>query len=286
MHKRSQTRLIRLVVPLAALALLAACSSSNNNKNKANNGAANAPVATTVAAAASPAAPASPAPVRASSATAAAVTPKPASPVSGAATSGRSPTAGAAAAQPGSCSGPAAGSAAAAVTSTPAPGASADEKLLRAAALTLADLPSGYDVQSAEAAPPSDPNQTANYSVTFTCIGQGGSGLNIQAIVDGLFSFTDAATTANGFKQLPAQITQQAGEDFKLTPVTPAPKVGDETLAYKVSGSTQGITLGGYALIWRHGRFGVALIQVGAPAVGAIDDVAALAQKQDSKLPK
>jgi len=281
MHKRSGTRLIRLAAPLAALALLAACSSSNNNKNNANaNNAANAPIATTVAAAASPTAAArttaiaSPAPVRSSTG----------SPTSSAPASGRSPTPGAAAAQSGSCSGPAAGSAAAAATSTPAPGASADEKLLRAAALTLADLPAGYEVQSAEASPPATSGETANYDVTFTCIGQGGSGLNIQAIVDGLFSFDSASTASDGFKQLPNQITQQAGEDFQLTPVTNAPKIGDDTLAYKVSGSSQGITLGGYALIWRRGRFGAAVIQVGAPAVGAIDDVAALAQKQDAKL--
>ncbi len=283
MHKPSGIRVVKLAAPLAALALLAACSSSNNNKNNANtntNSGANAPIATTVDAAASPTAAArttaiaSPAPVRASTG----------SPTSSAPISGRSPTPGAAAAQSGSCSGPAAGSAAAAATSTPAPGASADERLLRSAALTLADLPAGYEVQSAEATPPSTSGETANYDVTYTCIGQGGSGLNIQAIVDGLFSFDSASTASDGFKQLPNQITQQAGQDFQLTPVTNAPKIGDDTLAYKVSGSSQGITLGGYALIWRRGRFGAAVIQVGAPAVGAIDDVAALAQKQDAKL--
>lgn len=280
MRDRFGTKVVKLAAPLAALVLLGACSSSNNNKNNANTNTANAPVATTVAAAtsragaASPTAIASPAPARASTA----------SPVAAAPTSGRSPTPGAAAAQAGSCSGPAAGSAAAAATSTPAPGASADEKLLRSAALTLADLPAGYSVESAEATPPETSGETANYDVTYTCIGQGGSGLNIQAVVDGLFSFKDDSTASDGFKQLPGQITQQAGEDFQLTPVTNAPKIGDDTLAYKVSGSTQGITLGGYALIWRHGRFGAAVIQVGAPAVGAIDDVAALAQKQDAKL--
>ncbi|GEM_PF-1618455 len=273
-------KLVKLAAPLAALALLAACSSSNNNKNKnnANNNSSNAPVATTATPLASPTAAASPAPVRASTASPSAGT----APVRGS-----SPTPGAAAGQAaGSCSGPAAGTAAAAATSTPAAGASADEKMLRAAALTLADLPKGYSLDSSEATPPSGAGETANYSLTFTCIGQGGTGLNIQALVDGLASFSDAAAATTGFKTLPDQITQQAGQDFQLTPVTNAPKIGDDTLAYKVSGSTQGITLGGYAVIWRRGRFGVALIQVGAPAVETIDDVAALAQKQDAKLQK
>jgi hypothetical protein len=277
--------LVRLALPLAALTVLAACSSSNNNKNKANS-AGNAPVATTVAAPlASPTAAVSPAPVRAATSSPTAGTARAGTPSSSTPTSGRSPTPGASAGQAAAnCSGSAAGSAAAAATSTPAAGASADEKLLRSAALTLADLPKGFSLETAEATPPSGAGETANFDLTFTCIGQGGSGLNIQAIVIGLASFSDAAAATSGFKQLPNQITEQAGQDFQLTPVTTAPKVGDDTLAYKVSGTTEGITLGGYAVIWRRGRFGTAVIQVGAPAVQSIDDVAALAQKQDAKL--
>ncbi|HLZ70899.1 MAG TPA: hypothetical protein VKV26_13435 [Dehalococcoidia bacterium] len=280
------SRTQKLAVPLAALALLAACSSSNN-KNKANNAAANAPVATTVAAAASATTAATTAAASATAARTATAAPTVAAagsstPAGSSVTNGRSPTP-AAEALAGSCSGPAAGGAAAAA-GTPAAGASADEKLLRDAALTLAELPKGYAVDTAESSPPSDPDMTANFETTFTCIGQGGTGLNIQAVVDGLFAFKDAATTAAGFKELPAQITQSAGEDFQLKPVPNAPKIGDEAIAYQVSGSTQGITLGGYAVIWRHGRFGASVIQVGAPASGTIDDVAALAQKQDAKL--
>ena len=264
------TRDWRILAPAVAALLLVACSSSNNNK-KANSNSNTVAPATTVAAAgtATPAAtaarPASPSP-----ATPAARTATPAVAVT---TAARTATPGARTATPLARPG-----------SPTAGGGTADEKLLASIALTEADLPTGFSKQNDESTPPSVAGQTADYSATFTKLGQSASGLDVQAIVVGLAAFKDGPTATAGFKDLQKQVIEQSGGDFSLEPIANAPKIGDETLAFKVSGSAQGLTLGGYAIVWRRGRFGAAIIQVAVPTPATIDTAQGLAQKQDDKL--
>jgi len=194
------TRDWRILAPAVAALLLVACSSSNNNK-KANSNSNTVAPATTVAAAgtATPAAtaarPASPSP-----ATPAARTATPAVAVT---TAARTATPGARTATPLARPG-----------SPTAGGGTADEKLLASIALTEADLPNGFSKQNDESTPPSVAGQTADYSATFTKLGQSASGLDVQAIVVGLAAFKDGPTATAGFKDLQKQVIEQSGGDF------------------------------------------------------------------------
>lgn len=251
-----------LLPAIVALPLLIACSSGNNNKN--NNAATNSN-----SAAATQAAPATPVATPAVTATTVLRAPTPA--------------AGIAASTPSR-----AGAATPAANGTPSTGSATDPQLeaaLQKAILQQSDLPTGFTLSDTSDAVDSSAGEVASYEATFAKQGQGAGGaLDIEAIVIGLVGFKDNAAAVSGFKDLQQQITSIPGSSLTLTPVTNAPKVGDETQAFKVEGSDSGITIGGYAIIWRHGRLGGAVIHVGVPAPANIDVLSGLAQAQDTKL--
>lgn len=244
-----------LVLATAGLALLAGCTSGNNNNNN-NVQATKPPIATTISTArtATPLA-------RVATPNIAVRTPTPAAAV-------RTAT-------------PATAAVRTATPSASAPSDQALQKTLADAALTQSDLPAGFTAAGPAVTDTVLPGQTAGYSVTFTDLTHVPQ---VQAVLIGLGGFRDAAAAGDQFKNIQQQITNAPGSNFTLQPVSNAPKLGDDSQAFQVSGTSQGIPLGGFAIIWRRGKIAGTLLLVGAPAVTSVDSVTPLAQKQDDKL--
>jgi hypothetical protein len=158
------------------------------------------------------------------------------------------------------------------------------EAQLKSAILQESDLPTGFTQQSTDDTVDTSAGMTAGYNATYTMIGQGSAGLDIEAIVVALAGFKDTNTAQANFKDIQNQIQQGAGSDIQLTPITNSATVGDQTVAFKVTGSATGVTIAGYAVIWRHGKLAAALVQVGAPGPQNINQAISLAQAQDKKL--
>jgi hypothetical protein len=277
MHVRS-VKILTLALAPALVAAAVACSSGNNNKNNTGNANANTntnsaanTAATRVATAAvTPAAPAT----RPATATAALA----ASPVRTATPAAASPTRAATASGAGTAA--AAGSPAAGGAATDA----ALQRQLTGALLKEADLPQGFTAQGPPETDVTLPGQTADASITFTKIGQGASGLDIQALVIGLGGFKDTTSAQTQFAGVQQEINNASGgADFTLTPVPNAPKIGDQSQAFMVSGSSQGFNLNGYAIVWQHGKVDAFLVQVGVTQIDQ-NQVTQLAQKQDAAL--
>jgi hypothetical protein len=243
------------VLVAGAATLLLACSGGNNNKNNAA-----APATTTSS--------------------------RPVTPVAGTASTAAAVPAGRTATAAAVRTGTAAPSAAAPrVTATP--GGARDAALqqqLQSAALQPADLPSGYAQAGDADTSIADPSQVAGYALTFTQVNQTAGGVGIQAIYDGLFAFKDAASAQAQFSNVKNQFTQNAGGDFQLQPLQNGPKIGDDTLSFSVSGQTSGLTVSGYAIVWRRGRIASVIVQLGTPAIQGVDTTAGIAQKQDAKI--
>jgi hypothetical protein len=181
--------------------------------------------------------------------------------------------------------------AAAAAGRTPTPvvvaGATRDAALqqqLEANVLTPSDLPGGFTQAGDPDRDLTDPSEVASYGVTYTSVGQSSSGVAIQAVYDSLTGFKDATTAQAQFQNVGNQFPATAGGDYQLQPVTNGPHIGDDTLSYQVSGQASGISVSGYAIVWRRGRIAAVLVQIGAPGIQSLDTTAALAQKQDAKM--
>jgi len=183
---------------------------------------------------------------------------------------------------------------AAAATRTPSPAAAgatssgpADpvlQQAFAAAALQPSDLPAGYATAGAADTSLDLPGETASYAATYANI----SALpNVGLIVDSLLGFKDVATAQTNFANI-QQLLQQADSSLaiKLTPVTTTAKLGDQTAAFSVSLSTQGLDLSGYLVVWRLGRLGgeVAIAGTSTLAPASADAVIALAQKKAAAL--
>jgi hypothetical protein len=259
-----------LLLGVALIALGAACSSSNNNKNNAPTSAAVSATAVSTAPAAvrtaTPSVSVPPAAVRTATPAVAAV---------------RTSTPSVAAARTATPSiASVAGTALAGLNA----GDPAAQKVLAGAALQDTDLPAGFSANGAPDTNVTLPGQTASYSQTYTKIGQGTSGLDVQAVVVALTLFKDAATAQSQLTDLQNSLTQQSGADITLEKVDNGPKIGDQTLNFKVSGQTSGLSVAGFAIVWQEGKAGAALIQVGVPGIANIDALTPLAQKQDASL--
>ena len=247
-----------LLVTVAATLFVAGCTGGNNNKKAVTNNAAAPSAAATIAAPRSPApsvalrTPTPPAAARTPTPVAAARTATPAIASLG------SPTPGAA-------------------TATDA----AFQKAIADAALKAEDLPSGFVAQGSPVTDVILPGQTAGYSAAYTNTSKLPA---VSALIVAIGGFKDAATSTADFNDVKNQISNGPGSEFVLQPVTNGPKLGDQSQSFQVSGSSSGIPLGGFAIIWRRGKIDTALVFVGAPAVSTIDDAAAIAQKQDDRL--
>jgi len=257
MH-RSLTPARGLLVTAAATLFVAGCTGGNKNKNAANSNAVAPSAAATIAV---PRSPAPSVPVR---------TPTPA-----AAARTSTPAAAARTATP-----------AIASLGSPTPGAAtatdaAFQKAIADAALKAEDLPAGFVPQGLAVTEAPLPGQTAGYSATYTNISKLPA---VTALVVAIGGFKDAATSTADFNDVQNQISNGTGSEFVLQPVTNGPKLGDQSQSFQVSGTSSGIPLGGFAIIWRRGKIDSALVFVGTPAVTTIDDAAAIAQKQDDRL--
>lgn len=273
------SKIVTLALAPALVAAAVACSSGNNNKNNttsttnnaANSAATRAAVAT---AALTPAAPraATAAPSVAASSTVRTATPAATTRPATAAATTRPATAAAGAAS---------------ISASPAAGGAVTDQALQtqlmAALLKASDLPQGFTAQGAPTSDVTLPGQTADTSITYTKIGQGASGLDIQALVVGLGGFKDSNSAGTQFAGVKDQIANASGADFSLTSVPNAPKIGDESQAFTVSGSSQGFTLNGYAIVWHRGKVDAFLVLVGVTQIDQAQ-VTQLAQKQDANL--
>lgn len=255
----------------AALALLAGCSGGNKNNN--SNNAANSAVTTAATAATRIATPVATA--RPATAAAAAQTPTPS------AAAAASPTAP-----------PAASAGDVARTPTPAAGAASSfagsgptdatlQKAITDAALQEADLPAGFVLQGQADTTVNVPGQTAGYTAAYVNLTKIPL-IQAAAIVIGGFKDQQIATT--DFATIEESVATEAGGDFQLTPEPNGPKLGDDAKSFRLSGTTSGISLGGYAIIWRRGKLTTVVILLGNPDVSSINDVTPLAQKQDDRL--
>jgi hypothetical protein len=238
-----------LLAAVAATLFVAGCTGGNNNKKTVTNNKAAPSAVATIAA---PRTPAASVALRTPTPAAAARTATPAITIV------RSPTPGAA-------------------TATD----SAFQKAIAGAALKAEDLPSGFVAQGSPVTDVILPGQTAGYSAAYTNTSKLPA---VSALIVAIGGFKDAATSTADFNDVENQISNGPGSEFVLQPVTNGPKLGDQSQSFQVSGSSSGISLGGFAIIWRRGKIDTALVFVGAPAVSSIDDAAAIAQKQDDRL--
>jgi len=263
--QRSRQGLLGLVPVALALALVAGCSSSNKNNNKNVTNTANQ--AANVAA--NTAASASPAPIRTATPLVTATrTPTPAA----AGIAARTPTPSTGVAVPGLA------------PNTAAADASL-QSALAGAALTLSDLPAGYTAASAPDTSRPMPGQTAGYTADYVNL----SLPNVGLIVDGLVGFTDTSAAQSAFGNLQSTLQSlNAASNLKLSPVSGAPKIGDDTQVFTTSLTVQGTNLSGYVVAWRRGRLGgeIVLAGLGTAAPTSPNDAIALAQKQDANLQK
>ncbi len=262
-----------LVIAAAALALLAGCSNGNKNNNKSGNSASNAAASSAATTAATVAVrTATPVPTaRPTTAAVATRTPTPA------ATVVRTATPAIARAASPSAGSPSAGAPSAGALPTDA----ALQKTISDAALKEADLPAGYTLQGKADTSVNLAGQSAGYSVVYVNLSKIPQ---IQAVAIVLGGFKDQATATADFSTIEQSVAMEAGGDFKLTPEPNGPKLGDDTKSFKLSGTTSGISLGGYAIIWRRGRITSAVVLLGNPDIQSVNDVTPLAQKQDDRL--
>ncbi|MHB8576396.1 MAG: hypothetical protein ACYDCQ_13810 [Dehalococcoidia bacterium] len=246
----------RLLATSLALVLLAACSSGNNKNTKNNTGATASPsgtIAPTVAAASTRA--------------------------------GASPTApaisiGAATAAPVGTA-PASASPLPAASLTPVAVDSALQQALEGAILQQSDLPAGFSPTSQ---PPSrqltTPGAVAQYAVLYINNLTGGT----VVFVDSIFGFKDAPAAAAAFKDAPRLLQDTPTGSIKLEPAAGGPSLGDESASYKVTVANAAFTYQGYAILWHRGRVGGTMLVYGQPAPQSVDELAALATKQDNAL--
>jgi hypothetical protein len=151
----------------------------------------------------------------------------------------------------------------------------------------LSDAEVGPDFSRADesAGDPTNPGQLADYTVTFLNFGLGSGGsLDLQFVVVGLDAYADAKAAGNGYRAAAQQLGAASGATVTLTPVPTGPKIGDESSSYSVTGSAEGVPVGGYAITWRRGSYTGAVLQFSLLAPKTVDAAAALARKQDDKL--
>ncbi len=285
--QRSIPAVRSLLLASAAVAVLAGCSSGNNNNNNSTTNT-NSRVATAAAtqAVTRTSTPATAARTTTPAVGAAARTSTPSSlgtAAAGARTATPSSTGtssvGARTATPGAALGgtPATGAAGALA----APSDQALQQSLASAVVKPEDLPSGYSAQGPASTETALRGQTAGYTITYLNTSKLPQ---VTVVVPVLEGFADAATAGNELKDFENQIQSNSDANFTLQPVSDAPKLGDESQAFTVSGTSSGITLGGYAILWRRGNVDTAIVYLGAPAISNIDEAAGIAQKQDDKL--
>ncbi len=279
-----------LVLPALALTLaLAGCGSSKNNssnKNAANQTAPTqaAPIAaTTAASSATKAAGSVTAPTQAATVAAASAT-KPAS--------GSSVVISASSVSGGSSSSTTVCSSSSSSTNTGQIDANL-QSLLAKVALTDKDLPAGYTSLSGftGGAGQSDltyANETAAYSDFFVKPNLTGASasnpLGGDLFIESLNGFKDAGSAGSTLKDLRAQALKQAcTPETKIEQVSGAPKLGDETLAYKISSSGEQVYTG-YIIVWRRGKVDAIVGMIGNPGPKSLDETSALAQKLDAKM--
>lgn len=260
---RAHSAPVKALLPLAIAAVVAGCGSSSKNNNSnafSQSGAA------TVAASVSATKPAASAP--AASAPAAASATK----AGGAAASATKPPT-------------AAGSTAGGARDT------ALQAALDRALLTDKDLPGGYtslpgSFGGSQTSELTQPGETASAGDVFIKGGPGAGAnpLAGQLVFVALGGFKDGDGAKGALKELRAQAPGANSGDTKFEPLANAPKIGDETLAYKFSSQTSGAALSGYAIAWRRGKVDAIILLAGSPAPKSIDEVTPLAKKQDDKL--
>ncbi|HLZ70898.1 MAG TPA: hypothetical protein VKV26_13430 [Dehalococcoidia bacterium] len=160
-------------------------------------------------------------------------------------------------------------------------------------ALTDKDLPSGYTSLSGlvgnTANDLSFGNQTASYSDLFvkgnlTSLGSANPFAG-GVVIESLNGFKDSAAAGATLKDLRLQaLRQDCSPDTKVEQVSGAPKLGDETLAYKISSTDSQQPYSGYLIVWRRGKVDAVVGQISNPGPKNIDETAALAQKLDAKM--
>lgn len=160
-------------------------------------------------------------------------------------------------------------------------------------ALTEKDLPAGYNSLSGLlGGGQSDltyPNETASYADFFikgnlTSLSSGNP-LAGNIVVESLNGFKDGASASSTLKDLRLQaLKQECSPDTKIEAVSGAPKLGDETLAYKVTSTDSATPYSGYLIVWRRGKVDVVIAMIGNPGPKSLDETSALAQKLDAKM--
>jgi len=160
-------------------------------------------------------------------------------------------------------------------------------------ALTDKDLPAGYNsLSSILGGGESDlnfANETAAYSDFFikgnlTSLSSGNPFAG-NVVIESLNGFKDSGSAGSTLKDLRLQaLKQECSPDTKIEPVSGAPKLGDETLAYKITSTDSSQPYSGYLIVWRRGKVDVVLGMIGNPGPKSLDDTAALAKKLDDKM--
>ncbi len=181
-------------------------------------------------------------------------------------------------------------------TSSSAGGGPTDANLqsqLAKVALTEKDLPAGYNsLSSILGSGESDlnfANETAAYSDFFikgnlTSLSSGNPFAG-NVVIESLNGFKDSGSAGSTLKDLRLQaLKQECSPDTKIEPVSGAPKLGDETLAYKITSTDSSQPYSGYLIVWRRGKVDVVLGMIGNPGPKSLDDTAALAKKLDDKM--
>ncbi|HLZ70933.1 MAG TPA: serine/threonine-protein kinase [Dehalococcoidia bacterium] len=155
------------------------------------------------------------------------------------------------------------------------------QKQLSAAALSEAELGTGYLKLDESTELTRQAGVIATYDEAFLNLDLTGAGIQIAAVT--LDAYTDPTAASAGLKTGTSSAFADTGADVKFQPASGGPKLGDETTTFKVTGQSEGVDLSGYAILWRRGRYTAGVLLLGT-AAGGIDATTKLAQKQDDRL--
>ena len=159
---------------------------------------------------------------------------------------------------------------------------------LQQVALGVTDLPSGFALTaSGPGGPELGPNVTLSYQEEFQqrAIQSTRDLQQTIVIVDLLGQYRDPASALAGIKSVNVQTLNQILGPASLTaePAT-IPLIGEDAAAYHFSGNTNGISVGGYLLIFHRGPMAAMVVTAAVKDAESLPQTIDLAQKQDQKL--
>jgi hypothetical protein len=172
---------------------------------------------------------------------------------------------------------------------TPAAAATAlSQQQLDQAALSVSDLPPGFAITaSGPGGPELGPDVLTSYQEEFQQrdVASTQSLQQTIVVIDLLGQYKDSTSALAGIRAINQQNLNQLLGSVSLT-ATPAtiPAIGQDSQAFHFTGSTNGVSIGGYLIAFHQGPIAALLLTAGVQGSESLDQSVALAQKQAQKL--